>query len=54
MFDILETSSSREKNGLSFTKKCQESGNKKEDVGKNTNDYGEQGGQHYECENINI
>lgn len=34
--------------------KMQESGNKKEDMRKNTNDYGEQGGQHYECENINI
>uniref|UniRef100_A0AC11DI83 Fibrous sheath interacting protein 2 n=1 Tax=Ovis aries TaxID=9940 RepID=A0AC11DI83_SHEEP len=28
--------------------KMQESGNKKEDMRKNTNDYGEQGGQHYE------
>ena len=34
--------------------KMQESGNKKEDMRKNTNDYGEQGGLHYECENINI
>ncbi|XP_040083876.1 fibrous sheath-interacting protein 2 [Oryx dammah] len=31
--------------------KMQESGNKKEDMRKNTNDYGEQDGLHYECEN---